>query len=61
MKWGEVKGIWSTEEIEYFQEQGMESDKWSEMKRIEGNLKWSEDKVNGAKGRVKAGWDVKCI
>jgi len=26
----EVIGIGSTEEIEYFQEQGLESDKWSE-------------------------------
>jgi hypothetical protein len=51
VKWGEVKGIWITEEIEYFQKQGMESDKWSEMKWSEGNLKYSEDQLNEVNGR----------
>jgi hypothetical protein len=42
VKWSEGKGsemkaFWSTEEIEYFQEQGLENDKWSE-------VKWSEVK-----------------
>jgi len=34
------------EEIECFQEQGLESDKWSEE-----NLKWVEDQLNAVKGR----------
>ena len=28
-----MKGFWSTEKLEYFQEQGLESDKWSELRR----------------------------
>jgi len=47
------------EETEYFQEQGLESDKW-QMKWTE--LKWSEDQLNEVEGNgIKAGWDVKCI
>jgi len=42
LKWSEVKGFWSTEKIEYFQEQGLESDKWSEVKWSE--VTWSEVK-----------------
>ena len=34
-KWSEMMEIWSTEEIEYFQEQGLESDKWNKMKGTE--------------------------
>ena len=34
MKWSEVKGIWSEEEIEYFQEKGENCDTWSEVKGI---------------------------
>jgi hypothetical protein len=45
-----VKGI-STEKIEYFQEEGMKSDKLSEVKGREGNLKWSENQLNAVKGR----------
>jgi hypothetical protein len=45
-QWMEVKGTWSREEIEYFQEQGLECDKWSE-----GNLKWGEEQLNVVKGR----------
>jgi len=37
MKWSEMKGFWSSEEIEYFQEQSLQSDKWSA-------VKWSEVK-----------------
>jgi hypothetical protein len=47
------------EEIEYFQEQGLESNKW-QMKW--GELKWSEDHLNAVEGKgIKAGRDVKCI
>jgi hypothetical protein len=58
VKWSEVKGFWSTEEIEYFQEQGLESDKWSEVKGIE--VGWRSAKCDEGKA-IKAGWDVKCI
>ena len=34
MKWSEVKGIRSKEEIGYFKKQQLESDKWSEVKGI---------------------------
>jgi len=39
----EVMRICSTEEIEYFQEQGLESDKWSEVKwrELRRGGKWS--------------------
>ena len=52
MKWSEVKGILSAAEIEYFQEQGLESDKWSEenWSEGEGNLKWGEYQLNVVKG-----------
>ena len=46
----EVKGIWSVEEIEYFQEQGLESDKWSEMKGREFELEWRSAKCGEGKG-----------
>jgi len=40
VKWSEVKGIWSEEEIDYFQEKGRNGGRrrevmWSEVKRIE--------------------------
>jgi len=44
VKWSEVKWFWRTEEIEYVLEQGLESDKWRE-------LKWSEDQLKAVKGR----------
>ena len=46
VKWSEVKWFWSREEIEYFQEQVLGSDKWSE-----GNLKWEEYQLNAVNGR----------
>ena len=39
-----MKGFWSTEEIEYVQEKGLESDKLRE-------LKWVEDQLKAVKGR----------
>ena len=54
VKWSEVKGFWSTEEIEYFQEQGFESDKWREQ------VGWRLVKSAEVKG-IKAEWGVKCI
>ena len=39
VKWSEVKWFWRTGEIEYVLEQGLESDKWRE-------LKWSEVKIS---------------
>jgi hypothetical protein len=47
VKWSEVKGFWITEEIEYFQEQGLESDKWNDVKGKE--LKWGEDQLSALK------------
>ena len=58
MKWIEVKGFCSTGEIEYFQEYGLESDKWSEVKGTE--VEWRSAKCGEGK-EIKAGWDVKCI
>jgi len=46
-KWSEVKGFWSSEEIEYFQEQSLQIDKWSAVKWSEvqwSEVKWSEMK-----------------
>jgi len=51
-----MKGIWSMGEMECFQEQGLESDKWNEE-----NLKWGEDQLNAVKGRkIRRGgmWSV---
>jgi hypothetical protein len=42
--WSEIKGFWSSEEIEYFQDQVLESDKWRE-------FKWGEDQLKAVKGR----------
>ena len=39
MKWREVKGIRSEEEIEYFQGKGLNCDKWNEKKGL-----WSAGK-----------------
>ena len=36
----EVKGIWSEEEIEYFQEKGLKCDKWSEVILNCGEIKY---------------------
>jgi hypothetical protein len=41
VKWREVKWFWSKEEIEYFQERGLESVMWSEVKGI-----WSGVKIS---------------
>jgi len=40
VKWSEMKGFWSTEEIEYFQEDDLQSDNWNEVKW--SAVKWSE-------------------
>ena len=48
-----MKGFWSTEAIEYFQEQGLESDEWTEMNWSEvkwRELKGGEDHVIAVKG-----------
>jgi hypothetical protein len=42
----EVNGIFSIEEIEYFQRHGLEKHKWSEV-----NLKWGEYQLYVVKGR----------
>jgi hypothetical protein len=50
----EAKWICSMEEIECFQGQGLESEKWSEV-----NLKWGEDQLNMVKGiKVRGLWSV---
>ena len=53
-----MKGFSSTVKIEYFQEQRLESDKWSKVKGTE--VEWRSAKYGEGKG-IKAGWDVKCI
>jgi len=49
VKWSEVKGFWSTEEIEYFQEQGLQSCKWSEVQW--SKVQWSAVKCSEVKWR----------
>ena len=46
-----MKGFWNTEEIEYFQEQGLESDKWSE-------VGWWSAKYREGKGIGGVGCEV---
>ena len=53
-----MKGIGSEEEIEYFEEQELESDEWSDVKGTE--VEWKSAKCREGKG-IKAGWVMKYI
>jgi len=48
------------EEIKYFQEQGLERDKWSVVEWREFEAGWRSAITGEGKG-IKALWDVKCI
>jgi hypothetical protein len=58
VKWSAVKGFWSKEEIEYFQEQKLESYKWSRWSEFD--MGWRSAKCGEGKG-IKVGGDVKCM